>query len=67
MAKIEELLRQFDEENRKLSRYRANGYTNDNDLGTLSGAFGLGAASMANNTLVGGLGYGLANLGRVVE
>ena len=47
--------------------YDDEGYTNDNDLGTLTGAFGLGAASMANNTLVGGLGYGLANLGRGVE
>ena len=43
------------------------GYTNENDLGTLAGAFGLGAGTMLNNTLVGGTGYGLANLGRLVE
>ena len=43
------------------------GYTNKNDLGTLTGAFGIGAANMLNNTLVGGTGYGLANLGSLVE
>ena len=43
------------------------GYTNENDLGTLTGAFAIGAGNMLNNTLVGGTGYGLANLGRLVE
>lgn len=47
--------------------YNADGYTNNNDLGTLAGAFGIGTANMANNTLVGGTGYGLGNLGRFVE
>ena len=44
------------------------GYTNENDLGTLAGAFGLGGLSMINDTLFGGtLGGGLSALGRGVE
>ena len=42
-------------------------YTNTNDPITLLGALGLGAAGMANNTLIGGTGLALGNIGRMVE
>ena len=32
-----------------------NPFTNENDLGTILGAFGIGAGNMVNNTLFGGL------------
>ena len=43
-------------------------YTNENDLSTLGQAFGIGAANMVNDTVVGGLlGYVPGALGRGVE
>ena len=42
-------------------------YTNTNDLPTLAGAVGLGAANMVNSTVLGGLGLMLSPLGRAVE
>ena len=42
-------------------------FTNSNDLGTLTGAFALGTGNMINNTLTGGGGWLLGNLGRGIE
>ena len=42
-------------------------YTNTNDLGTLAGAAGIGAANMVNDTVFGGGGLVLGDIGRGVE
>ena len=42
-------------------------YTNKNNFSTLSQAFGLGNLSMLSSNLLGGTGWGLQNVGRMIE